>query len=208
VTKRSRLFKFAIVSLILFAGWILFAPVLAELLIVEKPLPRADAIFVLGGSATYVERTQKAVALYKQGVATRILLSDDGRQGGWSRLQQRNPPYVDLAKRELIAQGVSPESIEILQPQVTGTIYEAQNLRRKLEEEKWNSVLLVTSAYHSRRALWTFERILADNKTEIGLESPQPGVQTPFPFSWWLSPLGWDVVAGEYVKSAYYRARY
>ena len=48
--------------------------------------------------------------------------------------ERRNLPFVELAQNELIKQGVSPENIEILQPQVSGTIYEAQLLRAKLEE--------------------------------------------------------------------------
>lgn len=206
--KRSRLFKFLVLFLGLMLAWIMLAPFLANYLIVEKPVEKADAILVLGGSAVYIERTQKAAALYKEGRAPKILLTDDGEQGGWSKQEQRNPFFVELARNNLIAAGVPAENIEILEPQVTGTIYEAQVLKKTIIEHGYKSVLLVTSAYHTRRALWTFERVLADQTIEIGIASPPPGEQTPPPFSWWVKKEGWRLVAAEYVKSVYYRLYY
>lgn len=201
----SRSLKIAIVFLALFAAWFFVAPLLAEKLIVEKPLARADAILILGGSATFKERTQKAAELYRAGISERILLTDDGEQAGWSRAEQRNPKFVELAQKSLIEQGVPPTAIELLQPIVAGTIDEARVFAEKAKTENLKSVLLVTSAYHTRRALWTFTRVSAENNAaEIGIESARAGIQTPPPSRWWLSAAGWNLVAGEYVKSAYY----
>lgn len=202
----SRSFKIALVFLALFIGWFFLAPFLAERLIVEKPLERADAILILGGSATFKERTQKAAELYQKGISGRILLTDDGGQAGWSRAEQRNPKFVELAQKSLIEQGVSPTAIEILEPTVAGTIDEARAFAEKAKTENLKSVVLVTSAYHTRRALWTFTRVSAaeNSAAEIGIESARAGIQTPLPSRWWLSGAGWNLVAGEYVKSAYY----
>jgi uncharacterized SAM-binding protein YcdF (DUF218 family) len=200
----SRRFKFLIILLSIFLAWVLIAWALAENLVVEKKLPRADAILILGGSSVYRERTRKAAELYRNGSAPKIFLTDDGERGGWSKVEQRNPPFVELAQKEFIAQGVAPENIEIVKPRGSGTIYEAQEFQNTIREQNIKTVLLVTSAYHTRRALWTFEKILADDKTEVGIESPPTGEQTPPPFVWWLTPFGWNVVAGEYVKLAYY----
>jgi uncharacterized SAM-binding protein YcdF (DUF218 family) len=190
--------------------WALVAPFLAENLIVEKPLEQADAILVLGGSRTYRERTQKAAELFKRGVAPKIYLTDDGESAGWSRTEKRNPPFVELARDALVANGVAPENIEILGPPATGTIYEARILAEKVKAANLRSVLIVTSAYHTRRALSTCQRILAENNQspELGITSPPPGEQTPPPARWWLSPFGWQIVAGEYVKSVVYWVYY
>jgi uncharacterized SAM-binding protein YcdF (DUF218 family) len=202
----SRSFKIVIAALILMLAWFFLAWFLADRLIVEKPLAKADAIMVLSGSAAYIERTQRAAQAYKDGVAPKIFLTDDGEYAGWSKIEQRNPPYVHLAKQSLISQGVPADAIEVLQPQVTGTHYEADLLQRKAAAENLSSVLLVTSPYHSRRALWVVNRELknANTKTQVGIVSPSPGQQTPPPHYWWLSARGWYLVAGEYVKSAYY----
>ena len=206
--KPSRAFKFLIIFVFLVAAWVFCAPFLAERLIVEKTLEKADVIVVLGGSSVFIERTQKAAQLFKQGVAPKIFLTNDGMNAGWSKKEQRNPPFVELAKQSLIAQDVPSEAIEILPEQVNGTSDEAKLLQKKARENGWRSVLIVTSAYHTRRALWTFEKFFAATETKIGIESAPTGQQTPPPFYWWLTARGWQMVAGEYVKSLYYWAYY
>lgn len=206
--KKSRTFKFTIAFILLIAAWVFLAPVLAERLIIEKPLERADVIIVLAGSSVYIERTQKAAEVFKQGVAPKIILTDDGEKTGWSRKEQRNIPYVEMAQRNLIAGGVPLEAIEIIKPIGSGTIYEAQILRETARASNWKSVLIVTSAYHTRRALRTFEEVFTGDNVEFGIVAPPTGEQTPPPFYWWLTARGWDVVAGEYVKSFYYWVYY
>ncbi len=208
--KRVLFFKILIVFLILFAVWIFVAPFLATNLMVEKPLDKADAILIFGGSYVYVERTQKAADLYKSGVSDKIFLTDDGERGGWSKKEKRNPSYAEIARSELIKQGVPAESIEILQPPVTGTIYEARVLAETVKTKNLESILLVTSAYHTRRAFWICDKVLTESKLEIalGINSPETGIQTPPPQIWWLSPKGWELVAGEYVKTLAYRIYY
>lgn len=200
-------FKALVVLILLFAVWIFVAPFLATNLIIEKPLEKADAILVLSGSAVFKERTHKAAEVYKQGVAKKVLLNDDGGYAGWSQKEQRNPPFVYLAQQELISQGVAESDIEILEDQVTGTIWEARNLRKKVEEGKLKSVVLVTSAYHTKRALQTFEEVVGSD-VKIGIVSSPTGEQTPPPWTWWLSKKGWQVVAGEYVKFVVYWVYY
>lgn len=206
--KPSRVFKFLIIFVFLIAAWGFCAPFLAERLIVEKTLEKADVIVVLGGSSVFIERTQKAAQLFKQGVAPKIVLTNDGTNAGWSKKEWRNPPYVELAKQSLIGQDVPDEAIEILPEQVNGTFDEAELLQKKTVENGWKSVLIVTSAYHTRRALWTFEKVFAETEIAIGIASAPTGQQTPSAFYWWLMPRGWQMVAGEYVKSLYYWVYY
>jgi uncharacterized SAM-binding protein YcdF (DUF218 family) len=204
--KTPRSFKLFIIFFLLILAWIFLAPFLAERLIVEKHLEKADAIFVLGGSSTYLERTGKAAELYKKGVAPKIFLTDDGLQGGWNDKEQRNPYFAERARWELIKQGVAENAIEILPRVVEGTYDEAVLLEKTAKERNLKSVLLVTSAYHSRRAVWIFEKVLRpqNDSVEIGVESPPTGIQTPKPDFWWLSSKGWNFVAGEYLKTIYY----
>lgn len=204
--KRAYILRTIFMVLLLFLGWIFLAWWMAERLVVEKPLEKADGIMILSGSGTYVERTQRATELYKKGVSSKILLTNDGGFSGWSQSEQRNIPFSELAKRELIEQGVPSDSIEMLPGQVEGTIYEAKIFCEVAKERQYKSVVLVTSAYHSRRALWTFETVLAQNRVnmDIGIRPAMLGHQTPPPYIWWLSLDGWSYVAAEYVKSIYY----
>ena len=188
--------------------WMVIAPFLATHLIVEKPLGHADAMIVLSGAAVYKERTRKAAELYKQGVAPRIFITDDGDRAGWSQSERTNLPFVELEQRELIANGVMPDAIAVLPGQVFGTDREAKAFADEISARPVSSVVIVTSAYHSRRALRTFEKILASKNIEIGIAHAPTGEQTPNPNYWWLVPRGWQVVAWEYVKSAVYYAYY
>ena len=205
---KRRFLKLLAVAVCLLVVWAFVAPSLANHLIVEKPLEHADAIIVLSGSAVYKERTKKAAELYKQGVAPRILITDDGAHAGWSRDERTNLPFVELERRELIAGGVLPDSIKVLPGQVSGTDYEAKALSDEIAARPIGSVLIVTSAYHTQRALRTFKKILAGENIEIGIVHPPTGEQTPNPSYWWLQPRGWQMVAGEYVKSAVYYLYY
>ncbi|MGB8509116.1 MAG: ElyC/SanA/YdcF family protein, partial [Pyrinomonadaceae bacterium] len=71
-----------------------------------------------------------------------------------------------------------------------------------------HSLLVVTSAYHSRRALWTLRRVFEGSDMEIGLAPVASGEQTPRAALWWLTPSGWRLVAGEYAKFIYYLLHY
>lgn len=198
---------FTLILCVLLGVWIIVAPFLATYLIVEKPLENADAIMVLSGSAVYQERTTKAAELYKQGVAPVVIVTDDGERARWFG-RGGNPKIVELEQRELIANGVMPEAIRVLPGQVAGTDDEAKTLRDEIAARPLGSVLIVTSGYHSRRALATFEKILVGRNVTLGIASPPPGDLTPTPNYWWLRPRGWQTVAGEYVKIAVYWAYY
>lgn len=202
----NRRIKFLLVFCVVSVAWFFLAWLAAQSLIIEKPLARADAILVLSGSSTYGERTLKAAELYRNGVAPRVFLTDDGERAGWLRAEQINPRFVELARKNLMENGVPPEAIEILPGAVDGTKPEADALLKKVGRGDLKSILLVTSGYHTRRALRTFEKTFAeDNRDiEIGIAAVASGNQTPPPFLWWLSVKGWRFVAGEYVKSVYY----
>lgn len=191
-----------------FGIWVILSPFLAKLLIVEKPLQRAEAILVLSGSAVYKERVRHAADLYKQGVAPQIFITNDVTRSGWFDDEESNTAFIDLEQRRLIAEGVPADAITVLPEPVAGTDEEAKALQAELETRPLKSVLIVTSAYHTRRSLWTFEKILAGTGTEIGIAHPPPGIQTPPPAYWWLKPRGWQTVAAEYVKFALYYAYY
>jgi uncharacterized SAM-binding protein YcdF (DUF218 family) len=62
----------------------------------------------------------------------------------------------------------------------------------------------VTSAYHSRRALWTMRRVFQNSGVEIGIQTPPTGWQSPEPATWWWYSSGWHSVAEEYPKIVYY----
>lgn len=192
--------------MVVFLGWFVVAWAAARLLIVHAELPRADALVVLSGSSRYVERTRWAAQLWLAGRAPKILVTNDNLRGGWSSVEQRNPFFVERAVAELTRAGVPSDSVEVLSESVAGTHDEAVLLRRYAEKHQLSSLIIVTSAYHSRRALWTMNKSFADSSVKIGLESPQE-LSSP-PATWWLHASGWKAVPVEYAKLLYYYLRF
>jgi uncharacterized SAM-binding protein YcdF (DUF218 family) len=171
---------------------------------VSAPLQQADAIAVLSGAAAYKERTRHAAELFKAGRARRIVLTNDNYKGGYSQAEERNPFYYELETAELVRLGVPKDRIDVVLEPVDGTFAETKVLLRHAESNGLKSILVVTSAYHSRRTWWTFRKVFKGSSLVVGIEPVPPGRQTPPPSTWWMYVRGWKVVPPEYPKIAYY----
>lgn len=207
-TSRVRRLVRVVVALVV--AWPVVAWVAARALVVRDELPQADCIVVLSGASEYVERTRHAAELLRRGVAPNIVLTNDNLRGGWNSAEQRNPYFVERAADELRRAGVPPAQIEALPEPVASTYDEAVRIRAYASERGLNSVLVVTSAHHSRRALWTMRRVFRDSGVRVGMSpvASDAAQQTPKPFAWWLSARGWRSVAPEYPKLVYYWFHY
>jgi uncharacterized SAM-binding protein YcdF (DUF218 family) len=180
----------------------------AKALIVKKELPYVDAIVVLAGSSTYLERVRFAARLLEKGQGSAIVLTNDGLLSGWSNTENRNLYFFERSVDELRRLGV-PAGLITTIPQVVNSTYdEAVAVRSYAETNRLRSILVITAPYQSRRALWVFRQIFQDSSVEIGLDSPPPGEQSPQPSVWWARTLGWKLVPGEYLKLIYYRSHY
>jgi uncharacterized SAM-binding protein YcdF (DUF218 family) len=210
-TVNARASRWRILRVVAFslAVWFLLAWIAARSLVVRADLKSADALVVLSGSSNYLERTRWAARLYREGRAPLILLTDDGQRGGWSNSEQRNPFFVERAQAELNKEGVPSEKIEVLPGVVSNTYDEALSVRSFAASQGLRSLMVVTSAYHSRRALWTLRRVFEGSRIEIGVDAPPVGeAESPTPLLWWTNLRGWQMVAFEYPKIIYYRLRY
>ena len=208
-TSRARRLVRVVVALVV--AWPFVAWVAARALVVREELPQADCIVVLSGASEYVERTRHAAELLQRGVAPKIVLTNDNLRGGWNSAAQRNPFFVEREAEELRRAGVPAERIEALPEPVASTYDEAVRLRAYASEHGLGSVLVVTSAYHSRRALWTMRRVFRASGVRVGVSPSAAGgaaEPTPTAFVWWLSARGWRSVAPEYPKLVYYWLHY
>jgi uncharacterized SAM-binding protein YcdF (DUF218 family) len=206
--SRGRRFARGLVALVVL--WPLVAWVAARALVVSDELSRADVIVVLSGASEYVERTQYAAQLFKGGVAPKIILTNDNLRGGWNSAEQRNPFFFEREAEELRRAGVPEAHIEALPEPVASTYDEAVRLRAYAAERGLRSVLVVTSAYHSRRARWTMRRVFRESGVRVSVAPVAAGGATQMPANanWWLSSRGWRSVAPEYPKLIYYWLRY
>jgi uncharacterized SAM-binding protein YcdF (DUF218 family) len=204
--KRTTIMRGLRIALLFVMVWPLAAWAAAEALIAHSESSQAEAIVVLAGSSTYIERTHHAARLFHEARAPKVILTNDNQESGWSSETQTNPLFVQRAFAELRREGVPEEKIEVVPTAVSNTRDEAARVREYAEAEGLHSILAVTSAYQVRRARWIFEKIFKGSGVAISFVGVPPGQQTPRPFTWWLHAQGWKVVAGEYVKFAYYFA--
>jgi uncharacterized SAM-binding protein YcdF (DUF218 family) len=118
--------------------------------------PEADAIVLLGGATRgdthmgtlgdlnqQADRLVHAAALYKAGRAPLVLLSGGGQPGG--------RPEAEVMRDILLVMGI-PERALLLERASRNTYDNAVNSARLLEARGMRTILLVTSAFHMRRA--------------------------------------------------------
>ena len=205
--RRRLLKRLLIAALIIVIGWPLLAWAGAKWLIVNRQIDSPDAIVILSGPGTYIERSEWAARLYRQR-RTLVVVSNEGLLSGWSATDERNLYFSELATRRLLQHGVDAQDVRVVSEIGAGTYPESLRLCDYAASQKFNRILVVTSAYHSRRALWSIQRACKDEPIQIGMDSPLPGWQTPAPGLWWLRRTGWRFVGAEYVKLVYYRLYY
>jgi len=208
VKRAARARALAIALVVVLSQFPLVAWWAAKNLVVSAELEHADAIVVLSGSSVYMERASLAAQLFQAGRAPKIILTNDGIVSGWSQAEERNPLFIERAAMELQRAGVPAASIESLMPRMRSTYAEARLLREYAESRGLRSLIIVTSGYHTRRALWVFRRVFEGSGVEIGIAPVAPGTETPAPATWWLHTGGWRWVVGEYAKIVFYRLKY
>ena len=140
--RKKRFLKIAAVLLallVLFAAALFFFP--QQFLCVDSGPAKADVIIVLGGGGAH-ERPVRAAELFNQHAAPRIIVSGAGDD--------------EINRRALIRYGVPASAIEI-EDQSRTTRQNAMYSINLLRAQHVHSAIIVTSWYHSRRALHTFE---------------------------------------------------
>lgn len=144
---------------------------LGAFLVVQDPLARADAIFVLGG--TRYERPLEAVELYNAGWAPTVTLMQQIADNGEVDLMKRGVPYKREVDEQIEVMGRLgvPRSAIVVMEQANSTADEATALRDIATRRQWKRVIIVTSKQHTRRARLVMRRRLAGTGVEIVVRS-------------------------------------
>lgn len=154
MTLRGKRFRkiavVAFVLLVLLAATLYFFP--QAFLYLDSGPAKADVIIVLGGGGSH-ERPEHAADLYFQHAAPRILVSGAGDD--------------EINRHILLKLGVPSSAIE-LESKSTTTRENAKFSIKMLRVQKVHSAIIVTSWYHSRRALRTFQHFGPDIKFYSG----------------------------------------
>jgi len=166
----------------------------------DAPL-HADVMVLLMGNLS--DRVLQVDDLYKQGTATRVWIvepySDD-----YQTLEDRGVHIftdTDRALRALGGLGIPAERVEILPGNASSTKMEAESVRDYLRTAAdVDTLLLVSSSYHTRRAFKIFKtafRAMEDPPVLVCSASDYSDFQ---PEKWWKEREDIQEVVLEYMK--------
>lgn len=156
-------------------------------LLAKDELKPADVIVVLGGEKS--ERVEYGVKLFKEGWARkdRIIMTGGPIVGRYT--------WAGVMKEQAEALGVPGKDI-FLADRSMSTEEDAEYTADIVRRQRYKSLILVTSPYHSRRASIYFRRIVP------GVTIVSAPVEKSW-FSldgWWKRPRDRDTVFSEYAK--------
>lgn len=148
----------------------------------------ADAIVAVSGGDTSA-RAAEAIKLYKAGWATTLIFSG-------AAADKSGPSNAEVMAQQAVDAGVNPDDImtENLSETTTENAAETSNI---FKQHGITSAILVTSAYHERRAMLEFD------KRALGVKIRGHPVASDKQWGpwWWLTPSGWMLAMPEFFRS-------
>jgi hypothetical protein len=163
----------------------------ARFLVVEEP-EKSDAIVVLAGDTKV--RPARALELLRQGMAQHVLLDAETR----NRIYDMR--LIDLAQNYV---NRMPEANRVSVCPIFGysTFAEADDVNRCLQPLGAHRVLIVTSDFHTRRALMIFRRRLPQYQFSVaGASDPEE-----FGEAWWTKREWAKVTFDEWAKTIWWQ---
>ncbi len=128
-------------------------------LVVEDPLVHADVIVVLSGRLP--ERALEAARIYKGGYADQVWISPP--VSPVADLKAMNISYLGedfYNEKVLMARGVPPDAIRILDRPDANTEAEVRQIVEDLRSLNFHSVIIVTSKPHTRRVRTIWRKVV------------------------------------------------
>lgn len=173
--------------------WIL--RVAGHALIVTVPIASPDAIVSLGSHEW--ERLPIAIRLTLLEPDALVLLTVP------PSINDKNCYQCLDRVEQLRRAGVPPERIRVLALAHGSTFGEAEAVAAFVASNHVRRLLIVTSPYHTRRALATFRHVLQGRGVEIGV-APAALLSPARPDRWWVAGYDRWYVTHEWAGLAYY----
>jgi uncharacterized SAM-binding protein YcdF (DUF218 family) len=168
-------------------------------LIVSAPLERPDVIVSLASHEW--ERLPVAARLALKYPNAQILLTEP------PVVSRRNCYNCGHRVDFLASLGVARDRVQVVNLTDSSTYGEALATRAFVAQSGRRRVLVVTSAYHTRRAFATFRRILETEPVTLGIEPADPSTWTR-PARWWTRPYDRWYVSYEWAAAISNRVRH
>jgi len=206
--KRIKQKKLIISLIVLLIALVIVFPRLGKWLVAEDETVKSDIIVVLMGSVP--DRILEAVDLYHDGFADQIAMINS-HMVGYDILLSRGvkiPGNAQLSQSVANSLGIQDEDILILDGDAKCTQDEAIIVKDYLrDKENIDSIILVTSKYHSTRAKKIFVKALKGLNRDIIVTSSPSKYDTYNSEQWWRNREDVKNVIIEYLKLFNYYTR-
>ncbi len=170
--------------------------------LVKNSVPaHADAMILLMGS--YPERVLQAADLYHEGKADQLLIVFESMRP-YQVLESRGADIIrttEQARDAAIDLGVPADSITMLPGEARSTLDEAVAVREYIKgNPDIDTLLLVSSPAHMRRAYMIFRQILRNSEKPIFVGTSPSSYSSFNPDKWWRRKEDVQSVVSEMVK--------
>lgn len=160
---------------------------LGKCLVDEDSLEKADVLVVLMGSVS--DRIFHAVDLYEKGLSEKIIFVRSYRPCKAEQVKRnvQIPGDAQISKNVAVSLGIPAKDIVILEAEAKSTQDEALAVKTFLEKTpSVNTMILVTSKYHSYRAKKIFKKALKPLQREVKILSSPSQYDTYNAKKWWI----------------------
>lgn len=188
----------------------LWLPLPGTFLLVKDNIRKSDCIVPLNGDTYF--RTKTAAELFKQGYSKNIVMSVlpkpvvEPREYYIFLLKIRALETSDEPNKRTILMafrhfGIDPADIHFTGTDVTSTFEEAVATKKFMTEKGYKSLILVTSAFHMRRALTLFKWVFRNSR--ISIYNCSVGNEAFDLPHWWRRERDVRILITEYISFAH-----
>ena len=200
-----------LLTLILITGLLFFfrsawLGALGHALVEDNKSATADVAVVLLTGVDYPPRLMQAAHLYHEGRVNKVLINDNRKSDALRKLEEMGyipaSPWYEDSLRMLNVLGVPGEDVlAVSNENAFDTVSEAQGIVPVLREHKVNSVIITTSKFHTRRALYVWQKVL---ERDTGIYASAADSDPFDPESWWTDGRQIRQLLAEYGSLIYY----
>ncbi len=174
-------------------------------LVDQHPLPQAELLVCPGDFSPALALA--AAELFEQGRAPRILVPRVTPPEGFAVLKRRGISIPEPHERFLgllTRLGVPPKAILTTEQEASTTLEQAKRVREICRRSGFDSVLLLSSAYHTRRAWTIYGHVFRKENVRLGIVAGSFSRYATK--NWWTNPRLVEEVLTEYLKLIYHYA--
>ncbi|MGD9158107.1 MAG: YdcF family protein [Desulfobacteraceae bacterium] len=179
---------------------------MGEFLIHDDLPTKSEAAVILNTGVEYYPRLVEAASIYKKGLVKKIVINGNRKTDSLRELEAMGfkscCPWYEDRMRILEMLGVPVyDVIPVSAEDAYDTVSEAEAVGREIVEKGYKKIILITSKYHTRRAVHIWKEMYKNNLDVASVSAKTD----PFdPSSWWRDGRQVRWVLAEYGAWIFY----